>query len=427
MKKTLYILLATLFIFMQGASWADEKGAGDAGKNGGLEELKTRVDTLEEMMKNGVVTDELGHKLHPIHSLYGLKITGGLTMTAQGAAHLKGAAHRGAFALSGDLALESPVGKDGRAVVVLDVQQGAGLQVTPNVFFAGPNGNPTGPNTDVESFNNDAVHLAQLYYEHKILEDLVISMGQLDITGYFDANSFANNERMQFLANIFVNNPAIEFGGSGNFYGPGVRLTYSPAGNIDLTAGAFEGNGDYANTFDNPFVMAETDLKAGISGKEGNYRAYYWTRHGRTDTLSTANPLDADLQRATNSGIGISLDQMVSASTGVWLRAGTQREKVAQFDRFIGAGVNIKGICGREKDVIGLGYGASFMGRDYEGYLDGVAPGFRKGAEHYMEAYYNIAVSGAVQNRGFHISPDIQYALSTPAGTGTPQSYSYTG
>ncbi|MBI5810684.1 MAG: carbohydrate porin, partial [Deltaproteobacteria bacterium] len=272
MKKALYILLAAFLIFMQGASWADEKGAGDVGKKGEMEELKSRVDALEEMMKNGVVTDELGHKLHPIHSLYGLKISGGLTMSAQGAAHMKGASHRGAFALSGDLALESPVGKDGRAVVVLDIQQGAGLQVTPNLFFTGPNGNPTGPNADVESFNNDGVHLTQLYYEHKILDDLVISMGQLDITGYFDANNFANNERMQFLANVFVNNPAIEFGGSVNFYGPGVRLTYSPAGNIDLTAGGFEGNGDYNDTFDNPFVMAEADLKAGISGKEGNYR-----------------------------------------------------------------------------------------------------------------------------------------------------------
>ena len=133
-----------------------------------------------------------------------------------------------------------------------------------------PNGNPSGPNADIESFNNDAIHMTQFYYEHNIAGTLVLSVGKLDPTAYFDANDFANNERSQFLANIFVNNPALEFGGSPDFYSPGARATYSPTDAIGLTVAAFEGDGDFSSSFDRPFLFAEADFKAEPLGRPGN-------------------------------------------------------------------------------------------------------------------------------------------------------------
>ncbi|MEK7688943.1 MAG: carbohydrate porin [Deltaproteobacteria bacterium] len=411
MKKLFIIVIVVLFAAWNHSGMAENQESNKAGDMS-IEELKTRVGKIEDMLKEKEVVDELGHRLHPVRSVEGLTISGGLTVTGQRTNYQNS---KGAGAISADIIFESAVGKDGIAVAVFDFQRGSGLQNIPQ-FFTSPNGNATGPNNDIESFNNDQIHVAQFYYEHNIAQNLAASVGQLDITGYFDTNRFANNERIHFLANEFANNPAIEFGGTENFYTLGARLTYWPVEAVDITIGAFEGNGDYADSFDKPFSMAEVNLKLKPADKEGNYRVYYWNRQGRDSSANTANPNDADLLKAKNSGVGFSIDQVVTDVVGVWLRAGVQREKVAQFDRHISGGVNITGeIFGRENDTIGLGYGMTLMGKDYKDYKKSVSPGFESGAEHYLELYYNISVADAPQNKGFHISPDIQYVMN-PGG-----------
>ncbi|MEK6540118.1 MAG: carbohydrate porin [Deltaproteobacteria bacterium] len=429
MRKSSFVLLAVLFLFWsQAVPAAEEKK--DIKKptgNSDMEDLKRRVEYLEKWLKGTEVVDELGHKYHPIHSIYGLKIGGGLTMTAQGVSHHKNTNQKGAGALSADIAIESPVGKDGRAVAVFDFQQGNGLQNLPS-FFTSPNGNTTGPNNDIESFSNDQLHVAQFYYEHTVAPNLTVSLGQLDPTVYFDTNDFANSERLQFLANEFANNPTIEFGGTGNFYGPGIRLTYAPVETMDVTVGAFEGNGDYNDMFDKPFLMAELNFKIEPFGKKGNYRAYYWNKQGRgaTALTNTANPNDASLEKTENKGVGLSIDQEISDSFGLWLRAGVQRKKVAQFDRFAGGGINIAGNeFSRPNDVIGIGYGQALMGKDYKDYKKSSSTGFESGIEQYMELYYNIAVDGAAQSTGFHISPDIQYVINPGGDTNATKLFIY--
>jgi len=384
-----------------------------------IESLKKRVAELERRADGTERVDERGHRLHPVHSAYGLKIGGGVTMTGQGVYGLKpGNKQPGAAALSADISIESPVGKKGRAVGVLDLQHGAGLTKIPPLLKS-PNGSPTGTNADVESFDDDQLHVTEFYYEYNADDALILTVGQMNLTGYFDANAYANNERTQFLANAFVNNPAIEFGGTDNFYGPGVMGTYTPFKGVDLIAGAFDNDGDYVETFDRPFVMAELDVNTGIFGREGNYRFYYWNRQGRPAASlgDTANPNDPALEKAANQGAGISFDQELMDGAGVWLRASVQRHKVAQSDRFLGAGLNFKGIAGRSGDSVGLGYGASFMGKDYKGYLADTQPLFRTATEHYLELYYDAAVAGATENTGFHIAPDVQYIVN-PGGDG---------
>ena len=411
MKKIFIIVAVVLFTVWNHSAMAESQESNKA-DDMSIEELKTRVGKIEDMLKEQEVVDGLGHKLHPVRSVEGLTISGGLTITGQRTNYQNS---RGAGAISADIIFESAVGRDGIAVAIFDFQRGAGLQNIPQ-FFTSPNGNATGPNNDIESFNNDQIHVAQFYYEHNLAQNLAASIGQLDITGYFDANEFANNERTQFLANLFVNNPIIEFGGSADFYSPGIRLTYWPAESMDITLGVFEGNGDYVDMFDKSFYIAEMNFKFKPADREGNYRIYYWNRQGRDSVINSANPNDANLLKAENKGAGLSMDQTITDAVGVWLRAGIQREKVAQFDRHISGGVNITGeIFGRENDTIGLGYGMTLMGKDYKDYKKSVSPDFESGAEHYLELYYNISVADAQQNKGFHISPDIQYVMN-PGG-----------
>lgn len=385
-----------------------------------VERLKKRIDDLERKVGDGkVVSDEPGHKrLHPVHSIYGLTFSGSLTATAHGIKRESAFDPKGEAALSADLVVETPVGDKGRAVVVLDFQRGAGLDlgsVGLNLATS-PNGAATGYSADLEDFNDDNVHVTQAYYEHTMSERLSFSVGQLDITGYFDANEFANDEKALFLAPLFVNNPAIEFGGSADFYAFGARATFSPTEDLYITFGAFEGDGDYSNAFDKPFYMVEAGYAAKPFGLDGNYRLYYWYRGARPDALSASDPTNASLADEYNLGLGVSFDQKVSDTLGVWLRAGLQREEVAQFDKFAAAGLHISGeLFGRSSDHIGFGYGASFMGQNYENYLKGIDPAFDAAPEHYFELYYNYALLGAGPDEGFHISPDFQYIVN-PGG-----------
>lgn len=416
--KRLFVSALTIGALCLGASaWAQE------GQGSEIEVLKKRVQALEDRLKDEEVTDELGHKYHPIHSIYGLKIGGGVTMTAQGAMHTKTNA-KGAFALSADIALESPVGEKGRAIVVLDYQRGLGLQNLPT-FFLSPNGNASGPNADLESFNNDQVHITQAYVEYN-MNKLDVSVGQLDLTGYFDANEFANNERSQFMANVFVNNPTVEWGGSGDFYSPGLRLTYYPVENFDISLGVFDGDGDFNDTFDSPFYMAEANLKISPMGKDGNYRVYYWNRQGRADVANTADSNDTLLTQAENKGVGISLDQWITDNVGVWARAGAQRERVARFDKHISGGIHLKGDAfGRANDNVGFGYAETYMGNIYRNTLKASDPKFDSGTERYMEAYYNYAVGDATDVTGLHISPDVQYVINPGGNTNATKVFIY--
>lgn len=410
LKKRLLTGVATLAVAcsFQAVSFA----ADGAAEGIELNDLKSRVEELEKRVESEKVVDELGHKYHPIHSLYGLKISGGLTLSAHGVSGVSGPS-RGAAATSADLVIESPVGENGSVTLVLDFQHGAGISSLPG-FFTAPNGNPTGYNADMESFDDDGVHVTQAYYEHNFNDSFFISVGQLDPTGYFDSNDLANDELSQFMANVFVNNPTIEWGGTDNFYGPGVRVTYFPAENFDISVGAFEGNGDYVDTFDNPFLMAEANLSLKCMGRDGNYRLYYWNRKGRDSAADTATPTDATLVGETNRGFGVSIDQLVTDNLGVWFRAGMQREKVAQFDRFAGVGLSLSGSAfGRENDSAGIGYAATFMGDAYEAYLKSITPAFDSATEHYMEAYYDYAVGEATATSGVHIAPDLQYIVNS--------------
>jgi len=393
-----------------------------------VEELKKRVEELEKRLEWRVVTDEPGHKkIHPAHSLYGLSVGGSVTITAHGASGVKGSTPSGEAAISADLAIESPVGDRGRAVAVFDFQKGAGMQGLP-AFFTAPNSNPNGYNADIESFDDTSLHATQAYYEHELDGGLTVTFGQLDLTGFFDANEYANNERTQFLANVFVNNPVIEWGGTDNFYGPGARLSWAASDTVGVTIGAFEGDGDYVDTFDSPFLMAELDLALSPMGRGGNYRIYYWQRNKRTaaDQPNLADPADAVLINARNSGIGVSIDQLLTETIGIWLRAGVQREKVAQFDKAISGGVDISGeLLGRANDQIGIAYSATFIGDGYEDYIRVADPSFDPGTEHYVEAYYSYAVSHSAAEQGFHISPDLQYVVNPGGNKGAGDMFIY--
>ncbi|MBI3607205.1 MAG: carbohydrate porin [Nitrospirae bacterium] len=389
-----------------------------------VEGLKGRVEQIEK--KDGETTDGEGHKLHPVQSAFGAKLSGGATAIYQKSVGTPSAfGGNGAEGqMSADLFLESPIGNKGSFLLRLDIEQGVGLSNLPPLF-TNPDGNLTGPNNDVETFNNpESLNVNEVRYEHRLLRDfLKITMGQIDLTSYFDENNYANKETFQYIAQHFNNNIAIDWGGSVNFFGPGVVLTAYPSNAWIVTLGWFEGNGDYTSFFNDPFLMGELTFKVQGAGRVGNYRAYAWERQtphcqsasapGVFFNCALISPAADQVQiKSRNSGFGLSLDQQLSSAVGIWARAGYQDPDVAQFDKTFSAGVVTSAArIGRPDDVVGLAYGLVAPSGAYKS-----ATGFSD-KEHYAEIYYKFVVSGDGSTKGFHVTPDVQY-VANPAGNG---------
>lgn len=383
-----------------------------------LEDLRGRIEHLEVAPTE--VHDDEGHKLHPVHSAYGARIAGGLTATAQGPVNnpRRFGGDNAEGASSADLYVELPVQNHGLFLLRLDAQQGAGLTRLPPLFV-GPNDNPTGPNSDVESWNGSELHVAEARYEQRWGGAAAVVLGHIDLTAYFDNNEFANSETTQYLAQQFVNNVAVEWGGNDNFFGPGAILIMHPTRRVEASMAWFEGDGDYTNMFQAPFLIGQLTLETGEEARESHYRLYAWTRR-TSHCRSAVDPavfadcarIDAAEQvrvKEDNSGLGLSVDKKISPAWGVWARAGYQDPNVAQFDRSVSVGAVKAGACGRAFDRMGLAYGATLPSTSYK-----EATG-RRGTEHYLELYYKYVVHGDGETKGLHVTPDLQ-VIAHPAG-----------
>ena len=91
------------------------------------------------------------------------------------------------------------------------------------IYFEG-NSSPhaNGVSTHLPEANADAgraldndrkgrVQISELAYAHQLSSAQTLTLGLLDITGYFDQSRIASDENTQFLGVSFVQNPMIEF------------------------------------------------------------------------------------------------------------------------------------------------------------------------------------------------------------------------
>lgn len=316
---------------------------------------------------------------------------------------------------SGDLFLIIPVGPYGNAYLRGDIGQGEGIAPSlPSTF--------SGPNADLE-FNNPKFELVEAWYKTEFpipdIRDrrLALTFGKMDPTAIFDANTVANSETSQFMADIFVNNLALEFGGDANGYGAGATLSYrftsiyNKGLKVTGKLGLFEGDGDFKDVMDRPFLIAEIDMWMPFYGLNGNYRAYAWVNENRHIDF-----LDSTKDNLSNKGFGISIDQQISSDITLFARYGMQDEDVSRFDQVFTLGGQIIGNSWRRaNDVIGIAYGASHVSDKFK---DGTSQGLVSDVdyaadasfEHYIEAYYRYWA-----NKNLSISPDIQYIIN-PGG-----------
>ena len=139
---------------------------------------------------------------------------------------------------------------------------------------------------------------------------LALTTGRLDLTNYFDANAFSNDESTQFLSDALVNNQMLGLGSNGT----GVAAEFDPKNGFRLKFGLQQSNNDATNLSDSLFTLSEVGYTfTPFALPEGAYRLWF-----RTDNTS----------EETRKGIGISIDQKLTNAVGVFApvrHAGSRR------------------------------------------------------------------------------------------------------
>ncbi|HSI60937.1 MAG TPA: carbohydrate porin [Ideonella sp.] len=357
-----------------------------------------------------------------------MKVEGGLIAVGQNV-NSRGAAdgrRETRFNYRGDVEVTLPLGSVGDAKSFafgnLRFGQGGGLALRPTHTATG---NSVPFEAGAGSDETYAI-VAQAYYqldfplEGDRFNDLPgnrfeVTLGKIDIFGFFDQNAVAGDEGAQFLNNVFVHNALLDSGGdiAADAYGfaPGLRLAYINEGDslgwgASLGVFAAGAGANFDGGLGRPLVIGQIDLTPKqINGEaRGSYRLYAWTNGQTTD-------LDGNPQR--HSGYGLSVDQKVGAEWNLFGRWGQRTSGDGNFDRALTLGFEHGGrLWGRRNDAVGLAAGwvkTSGIYRDATG-------GLASGAEQIAEAYYRMKL-----NDHLEISPDFQL-IRRPGGEGSASS-----
>jgi len=189
-----------------------------------------------------------------------------------------------------------------------------------------------------------------------------LNVGKLDVQHYFDRNFFAEDETRQFLNAALVGNPLLAQPPNG----PGTSLRISQ-GDWRYAVGV-HAPGDVDDDLSGlPYVIAELGRRR-IFSLAGHYR--WWARVGSVP----------ERRDDVTWGTGISVDQLVAADTGVFVRAGLARSGGESLTSHAwSAGVqHTPSWLGRAKDLVGAGYALVRQ---------------PQGRERVAEVYYNVSLA----------------------------------
>ena len=367
--------------------------------------LEERIFSLEREV------DRLGYSAELLETLSSIEAGGDLTLIMQQAERNKRGKDKGDLSTSADLELRLPVGPFGILFTRANVGQGEGVaKWLPNNF--------SGPNADLE-FDDSRFQWVEAWFGTTFpwpsIKDQRFStnVGKMDPTAFFDTNRLANAETDQFIADLFVNNLGIDWGGDDNGYGFGSRLAHRFTSinqkglTVEGSLGYFDGDGDFSDTFRDPFLIAELSVNRSYNGLEGNYHFYAWQNDQNHTEWKNYNG-----NGKRNRGFGFSIDQDISSNLAFFTRYGYQDPDVSKFDQVITMGGRIVGNHWRRaRDHLGVAYGMSHISKDYKKHsleIDGYKADEN---EHYFEFYYRYNIWGDVA-----VTPDIQYVINPGGG-----------
>ncbi len=324
------------------------------------------------------------------YQLPDIDISGGITSYLQSS---DGAPQNAtALSYSLDLGLEASVSTHGKVVIALEAGDGKGIDDTlGSLSTAAYDPYITNITASSPGTTNVVVpSVSQIYYEGDYPdENLVATIGKIDVNSLFDENAYANDETDQFMSGIFVRASGTGFAELDQYYAPAVGLQYSAAEWLDLSLVAANGNGDgFNNVFDYMYLVGQVTFKT----RSGNYR-FYAISDNRRSAQTTFTKI-SDGSKTSNSAWGLSFDQAVADGVGLFARYAMQDDGIAEntVKGTWSLGTLLNGsLWGRDRDTFGMGYGTVMLNDKTD--LAAALGTADTGDESHAEAFYKLGVS----------------------------------
>jgi hypothetical protein len=228
--------------------------------------------------------------------------------------------------------------------IFLDEESSARLRLsgyyplTPHLLVGGSVDLATG-----EALGDDGVNINELYLATTFpgLENLRFVVGQLDLTSYFDRNSFAKDSGRDFFNSIFQTNPALAQAGLGSR--PGALANWSITDNLEVRGAIFSSAANIGD-FSIDGYAAEAAFRTGNLILRGTYAS------GRDDFEGVGT----DRIEAYGANAEFFIPGM---NMGLFARYGHLNNYALDFDSdTFSAGMNLFDVFSRG-DRLGLAYG----------------------------------------------------------------------
>lgn len=189
---------------------------------------------------------------------------------------------------------------------------------------------------------SDRITVLEAWVElHVLKEMLTITAGKIDLTNYFDNNSSANDETMQFLSRAFVNSAAFVVPTNS----PGIRLRTTLLNRfyVQFALASIDNSG--ADLLVDLYRIGSIGFRVFPDpGREGTLRLYAYQ-----------HPMAAD-----DFGYGLSFDQVIFSGFNIFARYGSNESKVADGFGISSAwsvGTSLKKQIADRESVLGIAYG----------------------------------------------------------------------
>jgi hypothetical protein len=219
----------------------------------------------------------------------------------------------------------------------------------------------------------NSLNLREAWLRTEVFKNrLAITAGRLDLTNYFDANAFANDESTQFISDALVNNQMLGLAVNG----VGAATEFDAKNGFRLKFGFQQSSPEPTSLGDSLFTLSEVGYTfTPFSLPEGTYRVWFRTDNSEPDVI--------------RKGVGLSFDQKLSPSFGLFARYG-QSETDLGHDRFYSAGFSVQhGFIFNPEDTWGVGYANMDL-----------KTGER---ENLIEGYYNLLLTEKLR-LSFHLT-----------------------
>jgi hypothetical protein len=213
--------------------------------------------------------------------------------------------------------------------------------LTPNLLVGGALDLVTGPDLT----NRDGVQLTELYLATSVpgAPGLRFRLGQLDLTSYFDRNSFSKDISRDFFNAVFQTNPALIAGANATASRPGGLVQWAVTDDITLNAAVFSSAANITDFALDGFA-GEVAFRTGDLILRGTF-----VTSRDTEFQNTGGRLDA---------YGVNAEWFIpQANLGLFGRYGQMNNSGSGFsgDSF-SLGLNLFDVF-MEDDRLGLGYG----------------------------------------------------------------------